>query len=311
VILQHSFPLRGSIWNPDAPVDRTGFALRAPEALDALRVAVVGTVRDQRIPAERTWGIWRRQAEVPGVEVEFWMLDDGSADGTEDAAARWAFEDPRLRYAKFREPGGPDRSCTLLLNWAIRNIDADLLIIHWWDRIPDSLYHLRKLVIPHIDGTEELLTRAPIVTSAQSRHIGGSSSVDELSPDDLAARLSLVPWKDDPSTLSRIAGPAGGHTVPGYATESSEFCVRRSDLVALGGYDERYVTRHGYPNVDLWRRLLHAGFVGAFPVGLANYHQSHPAGGPRSGKDTSLLSDLRLVRNVGEEWGNLEPMLVL
>ncbi len=311
---QTTYPLLGTPWNPGPP-DATGYVppvrslpLLSPERLRRNRdlvvpdLTVVGTVRDELPAFERSWAVWSKQTGIEDLNVEYLVLDDGSLDGIEELIRGRQREGARIRYVRFRNPGDPgDRSCTVLFNAALETIvRSPLVMFQWYDRIPGSFRHLAALTAPHRE-------RAGIATSAISRHIGGSSSVDGLQPEALAAMLGLVPWRERPETLSRIAGKIGDHCVPGRATESSGLCIGVKELEALGGWDERYgASRHGYPNVDLFRRVVGAGIPVLFPSQHAeNYHQSHPQA--RGNKDTSLLSDVTLVRNGGPDgaWGEV------
>lgn len=302
MITQHTFPNPGTLWNP-RPADRTGYiepvrgSLVVPPRTPM--VTVVGTVRNEQHAFRRCWSIWSKQAIPNLTPVEYLVLDDGSSDGLEQDIAWLVSEGAPIRYVRFREPEDTrERSCTLLFNTALRHlVRSPLVLFQWWDRIPGSFDHLARLVLPHRQ-------QAGIATSATSRHIGGSSSVEGMPPEALTALLAMVPWRERPETLERIAGPIGGHCIPGQATESSGLCIAADELRALGGWDERYgSSRHGYPNVDLFRRVLGAGLPVIFP-GVNNYHLSHPAG-RREGKDTSLLADVTLVRNGGPDgsWG--------
>lgn len=319
---QRAFPAPlGSIWNPASP-DLSGYAAppRSRPALTEDVVAacrdenrpvltVIGTVRDERTAFLRSAAIWCQQQRPGWLAVEFLVLDDGSIDGVDASVAALRLSGFPFRYTRWREPGDPaERSCTVLLNAALRQlVRSPLVLAQWYDRVPGSHAHLAALAVPH-------RTRAGIATSATSRHIGGSSSVADMPPDRLAATIRMVGWRSRPEQLALVAGPTGGHCLPGQATESSGLCVATAELRALGGWDERYGgTRHGYPNVDLWRRLLGSGLVALFPPepAGANYHQSHPAG-RREGKDTSLLADVTVARNGGPDgaWGDAVPVEV-
>ena len=289
----------GSIWNPKE-ADPTGYTQpdRSKPALHSLpekvpTITVMGTIRNERLALSRSLSVWLRQQKPDWLTVEYLICDDGSCDGIERVMENLLEAGAPIRYTKWRLPGDEvERSCTVVFNAALRLVRSPLVLAQWYDRVPGSLAHLVALVAPH-------RRTKGIVTSATSRHIGSSSSVNDMAPQQLAALLALVDWKAKPEQLSLVAGPIGGHCVAGQATESSGLCIAKDELVALGGWDERYAqSRHGYPNVDLWRRVLGAGLVAQFPaepVG-ANYHLSHPAG-RREGKDTSLLSDVSLVRN--------------
>lgn len=299
----------GSIWNPGPPV-RTGYAQpdRSRPALAttttaAPTVTVFGTVRSERKALARSLSIWLRQRLPDGVSVEFLVLDDGSSDGVQSMITDLLAAGAPIRYTRWRDPDDPtERSCTVVFNAALRLIRSPLVVAQWFDRVPGSFLHLAALVAPH-------RKRAGIVTSAISRHIGSSSSVSNMPPEQLDALLALVDWVERPEQLELVAGPIGAHCVPGQATESSGLCIPLAELLALGGWDERYgASRHGYPNVDFWRRVLGSGLVAEFPDAPAanNYHLSHPAG-RREGKDTSLLADTSLVRNL-DGWSIAGPV---
>jgi glycosyltransferase involved in cell wall biosynthesis len=314
MITQTTFPLAGTIWNPGPPdlagysppvIDPKRWAFTAQHA-DEPVVSVVGTVRNEAVALERSLAIWTKQQL--SFKAELFVLDDGSDD---DASLRVVnqYRDKapfniRINYVLMREYGATsERNCTLLFNAALQQlVTTPLVMFQWWDRIPGSFEHLEKIVSPHFD-------KMRTVTSAVSRHIGGSSSVQSMTPGALSSMLGLVRWRDYPQTLAQIAGPIGGHCVPGNATESSGFCVHVDELHALGGYDERYTTRANYSNVELWRRMLQAGLVAQFvlePDG-ANYHQSHPCPTNRA-KDNGWLHEPQVVRNMDRAWGML-PIL--
>lgn len=299
----------GSPWNPVEP-SFDGYA-QPDRSVPALSLAglpakgplvtVVGTVRDEAVPLERSLHVWSRQRLPPWLagRVRFLVLDDGSWDDPASVCDAFRAGGMDVRLVSARSPGGPDRSCTLLFNAAVRQglVQSPLVLFQWYDRIPGSVNHLRALVEPH-------LTRTGIVTSAVSRHVGGSSSLEGMTPEVLAATLALVDWRNRPEQLALVAGPIGDHCIPGHATESSGACWPVAEFEALGGYDERYVERAGYVNVELMRRALQAGLTFSFadePIG-ANYHQSHhhPS---RTQKTFGWLSDPLVRRNQGVEWG--------
>lgn len=261
-------------------------------------VTVLGTVRDELPALQRSWAVWSQQRIPASWLVEYVVLDEGSRDGV----GRWVAERQRegapITRIVTARPGGPQRSCTLAMNACIRHhVRSPLIMIQWWDRIPGSFDHLRALVAPH-------LTRTNCATSAVARHIGASSSVEDFDSTTLNRALAQVAWQEDPLKLAKIAGEIGPHCLPGAQTESAGLVIRREHFAAIGGFDERYTTRASYVNVELWRRLLHAGiecFNVAEPDG-ANYHQTHAAPGGRT-KSYGFLDDRCIVRNP-DGWGN-------
>lgn len=326
---QDRFPLRSKPWHP-GEIDASGWrcphrrypaignppaahvAGTSPDELaEAGRpvVTVVGTVRNEAVAFSRSWEIWRRQVPAPWWDrpaaVRFLVLDDNSQEGRAEmnrafdraleTCPSWA----RLQHVLLRrEHDTAQRSCTLAFNFALKHlVERPLVMFQWWDRVPGSFHHLAALLEPHRH-------RAGIVTSAVSRHLGGSSSVDSMSPDALSALLRMCGnWECNPEALARAAGTIGGHCVPGQATESSGFVIDPEELWNIGGWDERYATRASYANVDLWLRLLDgAGLTALFvpePVG-ANYHLSHPC--PTNRHKEPMILDPMLVRNP-DGWG--------
>lgn len=311
---QRTFPEQPVwLWPSGQRADFTGYRppLRSVPALASLSgtgplVSVIGTVKHEALPLRRSLSVWAKQYVPSWLKgrIDFWILDDGSFDDPVAVVEEFRGQMPwaNLRYAKFREPDeGGDRSCTLLFNAAYRGlVESPLVITQWWDRIPGSLFHLVALIEPH-------RRLAGIATSAISRHIGGSSSVDGMNAEQLAAVLSRVPWERDPMLLEEIAGPIGGHCIPGQASESSGLCVSLEEIIRIGGYDERYQERAGYSNVELFRRLLQTKLeiVYPTPVHAYNFHQSHAA---NRVKTTGYLDDPMVCRNLGVEWGMLAPI---
>ena len=309
-VIQRHMPPQPAWLSPNPP-DLYGYAAPArtrPALADAVPgvplVTVLGTVRDEAIAFERSWHVWSRQTGVAPDAVDFLVLDDGSTDDIVEVVrrARAGSEfGARIRYARMRPPGAPEqRSCTLAFNSGVRHlVRTPLVMIQWWDRIPGSFDHLARLIAPH-------RKLAGIATSAVSRHIGGSSSMHEMTPDELAATLALVDWRADPTSLDRVAGRIGGHCVPGDASESSGLVIPVAEFEALGGFDERYRERAGYVNVEFFRRAMQSGLQIVFP-GVQNYHQSHPA---NRVKDHGWLDDPRVMRNGGADWGIAAPIEV-
>ena len=311
---QTTFPLVGTPYNP-GPAGMDGYMSpdrSTPAAAGAkVGITVLGTTRNEIEAFRRCWSVWSRQKVPKWLRPEFLVLDDGSDDGIRDEVVALRKAKARIRWASFRAPGNKtERSCSLLWNAAIRQlVKTPLVMIGFWDRVPGGFRHLALLVEPH-------RTMAGIATSPTSRHIGGSSSEVSMSPEQLGARLALVDWQEDPTRLEQVAGPLGGHCRAPNATESSGLVIPVAELVAVGGFDERYQSRAGYVNVTMYRRLLATGLVVWHPADpeANNYHLSHPCPVGRKKQDTfTLLRETAVVVNGGPggEWGRLEPLEVI
>jgi len=316
-LTQSAFPFSDLPMNPGA--DLTGYVEpdRSPPEDGRVSVTVFGTVRNERDSFLRSWEIWSKQEVPEWLDVTYLVVDDGSDEAFYDEVASVIGcrpgppqgRAPVLRSRRgwsfllwpLRTPETPARSCTIAFNYALRNlVSTPYVMFQWWDRIPGSFSHLRRLAEPH-------RTEGGIMTSNVARHIGGSSSMVDMTPDELAARMAMVPWSEKPQTLSRISGQIGSHCRPGNASESAGLFLRTDELLAVGGWDERYTTQHSYVNVDLFRRLFATGLRCEFvpePHG-ACYHQSHGSYRERSTKPMDLMADPVVVRNDGPdgEWG--------
>jgi len=266
-------------------------------------VTVIGTVRNERRAWERSWKVWEAQHLPAWLTVEYLVLDEGSSDGIGDVIAKLADAGRSIRHVLMRPAGDPgERTCTLAFNAALRQlVRSPLVMFQWWDRIPGSFEHLERLVSPHVFGARSRL--GGFATSAVSRHVGGRSSMEAMSPAQLEAELARVDWERDPRELAKLAGKIGAHCKPGRSSESSGLVIPTAEQIALGGWDERYTNRASFVNVELFRRLFQAGLSVLFvpePHG-ANYHQSHPCPTGRV-RDFGFLREPEIKRNP-HGWG--------
>lgn len=204
--------------------------------------AAVGSVRAQ------TFGDW-----------ELVIVDDDSTDGTAARAARFAHEDPRVRVVTQPRTMGivaarnRGFAATSSSAHAIAFLDHDDI----W--LPDALAVLQAALRAH-----------PRATAAH----GGAIEIDE---DDrpIQSPPEHPPW--------RRLGIAAGQLVEWPATRPTEFAnlafgdcivsmgsglVRRSELVAIGGFDPRAEPADDY---DLWIRLARRGAIGFVDRAVLRY----------------------------------------
>ena len=105
----------GSPWNPVTPSfdgyerpDRSHPALASLPAKGPI-VTVVGTVREEAVPLERSLSIWSRQRLPAWLKdrVEYVVLDDGSEDRPDRVCSDYRVHGMSIRYVRARGPGGP------------------------------------------------------------------------------------------------------------------------------------------------------------------------------------------------------------
>jgi hypothetical protein len=103
------------------------------------------------------------------------------------------------------------------------------------------------------------------------------------------ALLAGIPWKSDGYRLFDIAGSFadGGLGWFGCAFESGCFALRKSDWLALGGFDEAFVARGGgLANLDLFQRAVGRTELDYLMLlGEGSFHQFH--GGVASNADAA------------------------
>jgi len=91
--------------------------------------------------------------------------------------------------------------------------------------------------------------------------------------------LDSVDWSANGYKLFGISSPSGSspHGFLGVMSESNAFMLRRETFLAMGGFDERFVSRGGgLANLDFFKRAIER--VDVTPIcllGEASFHQMH------------------------------------
>ncbi len=128
--------------------------------------------------------------------------------------------------------------------------------------------------------------------------------------------LDSVDWRRDGYQLFRIACLAGSSSKGpfGTMTESNGFALRKTDYLALGGYDERFASPGGgLCNLD-WFNRVHdsAQFQPVRLLGEATFHQFHGGVATNVPPDQhpwpSMAEEYRTIRGRDFTSGYREPL---
>ncbi|MCW3064700.1 MAG: glycosyl transferase, partial [Solirubrobacterales bacterium] len=171
------------------------------------------------------------------------VVDDGSTDGSGEAALAWIGAHPERRALLVRHE--INRGLPHARNTGIAHARADLLLMLDSDNV------LRRFAIARL---AEALENDPDASFAYG-------ILDRFSDDGPEGLLSFYDW--EPERLRE------GNYIDALAL------IRRAALAAMGGYtgDPRLF---GWEDYDLWARLAEAGHHGAFvPEIIARYRVGH------------------------------------
>lgn len=159
-------------------------------------------------------------------DFEFLILDDASTDHSADIAKEFAAQDPRIVHLANEHRLGLTKS----LNRLIRQADGEL--------------------IARMDGDDVSLPgRLERQVSKLTQEVLDLVWCNAVYIDDLGRRICTRRQAPLEVTLSSLPHP--NHVV------HAGSIYRKSSVVAVGGYDERYASGQ---DGDLWRRMRDAGF---------------------------------------------------
>lgn len=184
----------------------------------------------------------RSLAEQTWRDFEVVIADDGSTDRTPELAAAWSARDPRFRLLR----SGTNRGMTENWNAALREARGELVTKLDADdaAAPDFL----AAMVPELDD--------PAVAAAFCRTV---ECDEELRP--------VEAWDGERAFALHGVDPAVRNARPGQdwlamsfddhqLWHSDSFLMRREDLLALGGWDERWSCA---ADTDLILRVLEGG----------------------------------------------------
>jgi cellulose synthase/poly-beta-1,6-N-acetylglucosamine synthase-like glycosyltransferase len=171
--------------------------------------------------------------EYPENLVDFFIVDDGSTDATASKLDAWAHVDPRITviHRPLNSTGGKSGA----LNAALELVQADLICVFDADHEParDVLFRLAR---HFLDERVDCVMGRCIIRNGGESQLAGVVFVDFLS-----------------GYLVNEYGRQALYELPAYG--GANCAVRRSTLVALGGWNVETVTE----DTDLTIRVILAG----------------------------------------------------
>ena len=207
------------------------------------------------------------------------IIDNGSTDGT--SASDFESISPNIRFLNYIERS---RSPAPAINWVIENhTSAEYLSICIDGARIFSPNLLRKTF-----EVIELIPNSFIYTLGY--HIGEKThmilSEEGYSISEAREFLSSLDWRRN-ANLLRQSSVLAGSSRGGYfsdVTESNAFCLRRSDVLRIGAYNEGFISPGGgLCNLEIFARLVRdAETVNVCLLEEGTYHQFH--GGAATGK---------------------------
>lgn len=216
------------------------------------------------------------------------IIDNGSSDGT--SSSDFESISPNIRFLNYNEKSP---SPAPAINWVIRNhTNAEYLCI-CIDGARLFSPHLLRKTFEVID----LIPNSFIYTLGY--HIGEKThmmlSEEGYSISEARSFLNSIDWKSDPTLLkhnSVLAGSSRG----GYLSdvnESNAYCIRRSDILRIGAYNEEFISPGGgLCNLEIFARLVRdTETINVCLLEEGTYHQFH--GGAATGKkiEQSIFAD--------------------
>lgn len=211
------------------------------------------------------------QRDASAIEFEVVAIDHGSTQKLNESDVRAFGSEFHHRFVATEA-----MSPAAAINAACAEARGDRLMV-----IIDGAHILSPGIYAYATHAFDLFT-APFIATAPF-HLGPKQQnqsvlegYDQSAEDALLARID---WKNHGYRLYEIAGSFadGGLAWFGCAFESGCFALRKRDWLALGGFDERFVSRGGgLVNLDLFQRAVARDDLQyVMLLGEASFHQFH------------------------------------
>jgi len=227
---------------------------------------------------------------------EILIIDDGSTDHTRQVVENFQKECPFIRYIYNHRLGY--KGSALPKNIGIKQATGELLIftepecLHLGGVLSQHIAHHEKRDNLFVSSGTVYFVFASVIKSLSLEHFRNPSKILEIQP--------IVEWRD---------GYQPQHEDIAVSRKvSALYCasVRKDDLMAIGGFDERY-KKWGWEDIDLQSRL---GMVGIQCISDENIQLIHLAHGYTTcfenwycNKKLHEDPNKPVVANQGKEWG--------
>ena len=212
---------------------------------------------------------YQRGAEK--IDFEVIAIDHGSSAPLDEAEVRRFGPEFQYRFVETKSV-----SPAKAINDACRDANGDKLVvvIDGAHILSPGIYSLAGRAFEHF--TTPFLSTAPFHLGPKQQNLSVLEGYNQQTEDALLARSG---WKQNGYRLYSIAGSFAdpGMGWFGCAFETSCFAMRKDDYLALGGFDERFVSRGGgLVALDFYQRAL-ARESGDYVMllGEGSFHQFH------------------------------------
>jgi len=227
------------------------------------------------------------------------IVDDGSQDYTADLVKTFQNEYPNhnIKYIYNNNPGYTN--CCLAKNIGIKQAKGELIIF-----TEPEVLHIGNTIKQHVDWHEKELKLfvsagtvyfvfAGIIRILSLKHFRNPELITKMK-EVIEWREGYIPQYEDIAVSRRV---------------SACYCAsaRKEWLVAIGGFDERFLPHWGWDDIDLQSRLSRFGVNCISDENIKVVHLAHGYTGcfEKWNYNKTLHDDPNkpIVANKGKEWG--------